>query len=179
MISPTSSSRSFARAAALTSALLLLVGCAPDPSPSPTPTPAFASEEEAFAAAEATYREFNDVSNARRAGDADASPADYLIGDALETDQEASEYLLEAGLRLTGEAEVVSFRGVEAVINDGRPSVTAIVCLDSSATRVVDADGKDATPPGRQTMVALTAHMIIVGDTFRIQEEHEEGTEQC
>lgn len=179
MISPTPSFRSFARTAALTSALLLLVGCTPERSPSPSPTPAFASEEEAFAAAEATYREFNDSSNARRAGDADASPADYLIGDALEADREASEYLREAGLRLTGEVKVVSFQGLEAAINGGHPSVTAVVCLDSSATRVVDAGGKDATPPGRQTIVALTAHMIALDETFRIDEEHEEGTEQC
>ncbi|WP_136042149.1 MULTISPECIES: hypothetical protein [unclassified Microbacterium] len=179
MISPIPSPRSFARTAALTSALLLLVGCTPDPSPSPTPTPAFASEEDAFAAAEATYRAYNDSSNARRAGGADASPADYLIGDALEADQEATDYLREAGLRLTGEVQIVSFQGVEAAVDGDRLSVTAVVCLDSSATRVVDADGNDATPPSRNTVVALTAHMIAVDETFRIEQEREEGTEQC
>src|SRR5690606_38234156 len=42
----------------------LLVGCSPEPDPTPTPTAAFASEEEAFAAAEETYRAYIDAFNA-------------------------------------------------------------------------------------------------------------------
>lgn len=40
-----------------------LSACAPAPEPTPTPSPAFASEEEAFAAAEATFAEYVDALN--------------------------------------------------------------------------------------------------------------------
>ena len=42
---------------------VLMSGCAADPSVEPTPTPTFANEDEAFAAAEATYRAYVDALN--------------------------------------------------------------------------------------------------------------------
>jgi ABC-type oligopeptide transport system substrate-binding subunit len=50
-------------AATLALALALTTACAPDPAPTPSPT-GFASQEEAFAAAEATYRAYVDALNA-------------------------------------------------------------------------------------------------------------------
>jgi hypothetical protein len=55
--------RRFAAAATLALALALTTACAPDPAPTPSPT-GFASQEEAFAAAEATYRAYVDALNA-------------------------------------------------------------------------------------------------------------------
>ncbi|HOQ22628.1 MAG TPA: hypothetical protein PLN62_09415, partial [Microbacterium sp.] len=55
--------RTFPAVGAALLALALVTGCAPEPAPTPTPT-GFASDDEAFAAAEATYRAYVDALNA-------------------------------------------------------------------------------------------------------------------
>lgn len=168
-----------ARIAAFSATVLLLMGCSPEPGPGPSPTPAFASEEEAFAAAEETYRAYNDASNARRSGDATAKPEDYLAGAALEADMSASEYLRSLGLKVTGEVEILEFQGLTADVDGDRMSLTALVCLDSSGTRVVNFEGTDMTPPQRAGIIALRATMTSTGRTFLIEDEAEAPGEEC
>ncbi len=75
------------RVAAVTVALAMVVplatGCQPDPAPSPT-GPAFATEEEAFAAAEETYRAYVDALNQVDLSDPETFEAVYAwtTGDA-------------------------------------------------------------------------------------------------
>ena len=75
------------RVAAVTIALALAVcvmtGCQPEPEPSPS-APAFATEEEAFAAAEETYREYVDALNQVDLSDPETFEAVYAwtTGDA-------------------------------------------------------------------------------------------------
>ncbi|MGV2902870.1 hypothetical protein ACNPM4_14440 [Microbacterium sp. AGC62] len=155
MISPTSSSRSFARAAALTSALLLLVGCAPDPSPSPTPTPAFASEEEAFAAAEATFETYLRALNGVDASDPETFEPlfDLSSGSVEKADRENFSAMHAGGQVIDGETRILSFDGLRS--EAPYRSTTAAVCLDVSRVSVANPDGSSAVNPDRPDVYAL------------------------
>lgn len=130
---------------------LLASGCTPEPAPSPSPT-GFASEEEAFAAAEATYRAYVDAVNARRTDPAsEPGPTDFLTGDALRIEIEGNRQLEGSGLHIEGNSSVAS-------VSNQRYSpelIKVLICLDSSASRVVDSQGQDRTPEDRDDVVGL------------------------
>jgi len=156
-----------------------LTACSPTPTPTPTPTPVFASEDEAFAAAEATYRAYNDASNERRLGGPDAHPENYLTGAALEADLTASDYLRAEGLTVTGTVVIIKFEGIDADIQNRGTSLTALVCLDSKNTRVLDAGGTDVTPAGRAEVVALEARMVTNEGALQVEEETDVEVARC
>lgn len=157
--------------------LAALAGCAPQPTPSATPTPAFASEAEAFAAAEEVYRAYNDALNAKRGGDVEADPTLFLTGLALESDIDAAQYFDQRGLQLLGDGEVVVFHGESASLGAG--SVTAAVCLDVSATRVMTRDGVDETPLDRMPRVLLTVAFVWSDPELLIANSRLVEGEQC
>ncbi len=148
-----------------------LCGCAPDPfaDPTPAPTPSgvvsgFASHEEAFAAAEATYRAYVDAGNAQRAGDPSSDPSRYLSGAALEGERETQEDFAKAKVRIEGDLNVASFR----VTNASSEVLDAVVCLDVRDTRLLDEAGQDITPHDREDRLGLvvtfewtTGHALI------------------
>lgn len=139
--------------------MVALVGCTPAPEPTPTPTAAFASEEEAFAAAEAVYRAYNEAENEERAADSAINSRKYLTGQALEDQIEAARFYDDADLQLVGDVVVVSFQGDRAEL--ASPSrIKARVCLDVSATRVQQIDGGDVTPAERPLRVLLLVTFI-------------------
>ncbi|WP_136056501.1 hypothetical protein [Microbacterium sp. K24] len=156
-----------------------LVGCSPTPAPKPTPTPAFASEEEAFAAAEETYREYNEASNADLAGNSTKDPQDYLIGSALEGFLDGREYLRTNGLALQGETHVINFQGESATISLGSTEVSMLVCLDISATTLIDVSGRDVTPATRPGTVGQRVTLIADTSAFRISQESEAEAGAC
>jgi len=137
-------------------AAALFAGCSPQPQPTFTPTPApaptaFASDEEAFAAAEATYRAYVDAVNARRAGHPRPNPAELLTGEALRSEADTLAFLERRQLRILGETSISSF------VSSRRTTagVSLVVCLDGSKTKVVDAGGEDVTPTTRVAVSAL------------------------
>ncbi|CAH0167801.1 hypothetical protein SRABI121_01673 [Microbacterium sp. Bi121] len=138
-----------------------LSACTPAPAPSPTPTAAFASEEEAFAAAEETYRAYNDASNG---GD---DTADFLTGAALDSDIETKRYLKENNLTLSGQSEIVSFSGTSADL-DRLSRIQARVCLDVSDSRVIDKNGNDVTPSNREDRWVLNVALTGTPDEILI-----------
>ncbi|MHC9043057.1 hypothetical protein ACYX8G_00635 [Microbacterium saperdae] len=156
-----------------------ILGCSPVPEPEPSPTPAFASEEEAFAAAEETYRAYNDAGNARRAGADSPDPQDYLIGDALEGDIDAMNYLQSQEIRVVGTTKVISFATGDATISGAEVNLNALVCIDVSATRVLDPAGTDVTPPERQDQLGMRIAMTSLNGKLRIAEELSLGTAGC
>lgn len=156
-----------------------VLGCSPTPEPEPTPTPAFASEEEAFAAAEETYRAYNDAGNARRAGADSPDPQDFLIGDALEGDIDAMNYLQAQGIRVTGTTEVISFGTGDAEISGADVNLNVLVCIDLSRTTVFDSADMDVTPPDRQDRLGMRIAMTSVNGELRIAEELSLGTAGC
>lgn len=157
------------RAGAMLGALaiaLLASGCTPEPTPTPSPT-GFASEEEAFAAAEATYRAYVDAVNARRADPtSEPDPTSFLTGRALEVDLDGERKLAEMGLHVEGPSQVVS-------VSFNRASGTkadVLVCLDSSTSRVMNEEGEDKTPSDRASVIGLDVTVIWADPSALIAE---------
>lgn len=168
-----------ATVAAIAITLGQLLGCAPAPAPVPTPTPAFASEEEAFAAAEEVYRAYFDALSARVRGASEPDPQEFLASLALENDIDAQRSLREWGLRASGEATIMSFRGTEADVSKPTAVVGGIVCIDVSRFRVLDAGGVDVTPPDRGAVVAQLLEFAGDGDHLLITHEDSADEELC
>lgn len=143
-------------AAAALLAVVVMTACTPDPAPSPTPT-GFASEEEAFAAAEATYRAYVDAGNAMRVDPTHApTPSSYLTGEALTDSLDGQAQLEEAGLRLSGNTEVLKIRDDAWTASEA----TITVCLGLQSVRVLDETGADVTPASRGDRSALEVDVI-------------------
>lgn len=137
-------------------ALTLATACSPTPAPTPSPT-GFASEEEAFAAAEATYRAYVDALNARRLNrDSMPSPTDFLTGAALAAEIESEQNFAQLGRSLVGVTSIHSVRNISAADE----SAEIGVCLDASHTRVIDEDGVDVTPPDRPNLLGLLIDVV-------------------
>lgn len=132
---------------------LAMSGCTPQPAPVPSASATgFASDEEAFAAAEATYRAYVDATNARRLDpDSRPDPTDFLTGQALTDEGATNSTLDERGWRIVGDTLLTSIRRVAV----SPTSATLEVCLDSHSTRVVDAADRDVTPHDRVSVQAL------------------------
>lgn len=156
----------------------LLSGCTPAPESTPTPSPAFTSEEEAFAAAEATYRAYNDAGNSRRNGEG-GDPSKYLIGAALEADRAATEDLSANGLRVVGAVEVTAFMSISTTFSDDVVTVEAVVCLDTSATQLLDEQGQDVSAVNRATAIASRIRLVTVSGYFYIEDEQATEADKC
>ncbi|MCM3696431.1 hypothetical protein [Microbacterium oleivorans] len=142
------------RCAALLATTVLaaaLAACAPASAPTPTPTPTgFASEEEAFAAAEATYRAYVDALNRVDLSDpATFEPVYSLLdGEALASEKKTLTQMHADGWRVSGETEVPS-------ISAGEMPAQILVCQDVSGVAVVDAAGQSRVSPDRPDIFAL------------------------
>lgn len=154
----------------------MLSGCTPTttPAPKPTKTAAFATDEEAFKAAEETYRAFIDESN-REEGDEEK----YLGGLAVDDHLDAEQQLKHAGLRGVGEAIVTTFEVDNSTLSSDRSSLTATACLDITDVRVINIDNQDVTPDNRSDVVATRVEMELSGNRFLIFKELDEDNEQC
>lgn len=174
----TSSVRTLGALSAGLLALGMLVACTPGPEPEPAPTKTalFSSDEEAFAAAEETYRAYTDAENDfRRGGTQD--PQDYLTGSALQGYIDGVRLLDEAGLSLEGDIAVVSFTGTPGSVDGRGRHLSATVCLDISQTTTHSATGGEI--PDRPPVVAQEIEMTWFAEGFRISEEAEGDVERC
>ena len=151
-----------------------LAGCGPD-DPAPTPTPLFATEEEAFAAAEATYRAYIDALNS---GEATTDPARWLSGEALVDTVEVNESLASRGISTVGDVEVLLFRGESLVEIEHVTFIAAQVCLELTHARLVDEAGKDVTPRERPDLSGFLVEMRAQDGMFSIATSSLDG-EAC
>lgn len=167
-------------ASALAAALLvgvLTVGCTPTPEPSPTPT-GFTTEEEAFAAAEETYRAYVDALNARREDRTSRpSPDSFLIGAALEAALDAERQFDAAGVAIEGDSRIDSLTPARA--SDDLEEVTVVVCLDSSSTQVIDREGNDITPTDRPAKAPLSVTLQLVTGQYLIEQSVTTEATEC
>ncbi|WP_431791217.1 hypothetical protein [Microbacterium paraoxydans] len=130
----------------------LLSGCTPTPESTPTPSPAFTSEEEAFAAAEATFSEYIDALNRVDFSD----PATFegvfsrLSGQAAESTRRAFSQFHAEGVRTSGRTRFSWVSGVSADADSG--GIQARVCIDVSEVDVVDSDGASIVAPDRPAL---------------------------
>lgn len=139
---------------------ITLIGCVTTPAPTPSATPAFANEKEAFAAAEKTYRAYNDAVNKQRSGHDDDKPRMYLTGSALENDLYAARLFKKNGVHIVGNGLITSFTGISSESRGSTSLVTALICLNIGATQVLDSAGVDVTPVGRVNPIALEVSFL-------------------
>lgn len=149
---------------------LALTGClGSTPEPTPTPTAVFSSEEEAFEAAEATYRAYIDAVNARNADPrSEPDPQEFLIGSALDADIMSAQEMDQLGIHIDGSSVVQSVSLVSSEAAAGEVVIRA--CLDSTDARVLNDVGEDVTLPDRDPTVLAEVHMVAVGDELRIED---------
>lgn len=145
----------------------VLVGCTPTETIAPG-APTFATEEEAFAAAEAVYRTYTEATNSVRAGDASADPFVYVVGNAYELDLRAAQDVIDLGVRLKGHAEVIRLVPQSADLVNSPQTMVAVMCMDWSGVRVIDADGVDITPPTRADIAGLLVSFVAMPEGVRI-----------
>lgn len=158
-----------------------LVGCSSAPSPTPTPTPLFASEEEAFAAAEATYRAYVGALNSVDM----ANPQTFepvfatLTGSAVASTKKTFSEFHSQNFHLTGETSFDSFEGVSADLEQGQ--LIVLLCLDVSQVDLRNAEGDSLITPDRvdrQPMQVVFEHDEATG-TQRIASMKSDGGQTC
>lgn len=134
-----------------------LTGCTPPPAPEPTPT--FAGEEEAFAAAEATYRAYVDALNAVDLSDPETFEDVYAwtTGELNASDRRGlSEYHASA-TTVTGESHVDLLEAESVNSNDSE--VLLFACLNVSGVQVLDRNGNSLVDPDRTDVQRLRVNL--------------------
>lgn len=137
-------------------AVALLGGCAAEVElvPDLTPSAAFASEKEAFAAVEETYRAYNDAFN--RVDFEDFSTfmplAEFTGGDYAASERKDLSLMSAEGLVRGGEIVVEWFR-----LEQYEPGVSLVArtCNNVAGTTFTDAAGTSLVPEGRPIRYAL------------------------
>ena len=147
-------------AAALVCATALIAGCAPSAEPTPTKTAAFASEDEAFAAAEKTYRAYVDALNNVDLADPATFEDVYkwAIGDRLAGDKKALTSYYAQGATMSGASDVVVLEPMTA--NDALSSITLAACVDVSTVDIRDDDGQSLVAADRPDVQSIQVELI-------------------
>lgn len=175
-----------ARVAAVATALVLMVGvatgCQPEPTPSPS-GPVFASEEEAFAAAEETYRAYVDALNQVDLSDPETFEAVYAwtTGDANEGARKTFSEMHAEGWTVTGASTFDGFGLLEFSPDVADAIVTTEVCLDVSSVAVTDASGQSVVPSTRldRQPAVLTFAVAQTGTALAIASSEATDSETC
>ena len=149
---------------ALALVLGMVSGCTPQPQPSPSPT-SFATEEEAFAAAEETYRAYVDALNA-----VDLSDPETFEGVYAWTTGEANAGERKSLTGMHADQWTVSGRTVVQRIqlgeyNRSEGAVSIDVCADVSAIEVLNDAGDSVVSPDRPPLQASTATLQVAQTT--------------
>ncbi|MEW2460244.1 hypothetical protein [Microbacterium sp. K41] len=148
--------------AALVATLLSVAACAPSPhtTPSPTATPLFANKEDAFAAAEVTYRAYTDASNATILTDADTFDPVFawLRADALDSARKNYSEYYASGVTRTGASSFDHF--TPGSYDPEARTVVVRLCIDVSDVDVLDAEGHSVVPGDRPPRRAVEVTMI-------------------
>lgn len=142
-------------AAALSGLLVLaLAGCTA-PEPEPTPTPGFSSEEEAFAAAEATYRAYVDALNQVDLSDPETFEAVYgwTTGDANAGARKTFTQMHADDLVVDGPTTVDLLE--KSAVQSSPGNVTLDVCLNVSQVTVIDSQGVSVVAEDRRDIQSM------------------------
>lgn len=160
-------------------ALGMLAGCTPAPEPEPTKTALFATDEEAFAAAEDTYRAYTDALNKVDTSDPKTFEPmyAYTTGDFLAADKKTFSGLHAEGLTMVGEMKIAQF----IPIRSDKPydEVMAIVCIDVSDTDVVDESGESRVAPTRPDLNPLEVSFVTSGKRLLIAHASRDESGSC
>ena len=141
-----------------------LVACVPQPDPTPTPTPTgFASEAEAFAAAEETYRAYVDALNQVDLSDPDTFEAVYAwtTGEANAAARESFSQMHADGWTVGGQSTPTVVEGRSSA--DDADAVEVAVCVDVSEVTLVDPSNESVVAPDRRDIQSLVLHVTQSG----------------
>lgn len=136
-------------------ALALTTACTPDAAPTPSPSPTgFASEEEAFAAAEETYRAYVDALNQVDLSDPETFEPVFALttGEAYQAIRKDLTTMSGEGWSVSGETRptlvrLASYDAVHARLS---------VCVDVSEVELVDVDGHSVVQPDRRDVQSMS-----------------------
>lgn len=164
---------------------LTISGCSAPagPDPAPVTAPMFASDEEAFAAAEATYRAYVDALNEVVFADPDTFEPLYELtrGTLNAADRKNLSHLHATEVTKVGRAHL-TFAEVQSSAG-GHQQLSLAVCLDVSNVRLTDAAGTSAVDSSRgdiQTMTVLLEQRPDAPTGFIIADIHgRDGAPEC
>jgi hypothetical protein len=147
-------------AAAVIGLAAILTGCAPT-SAKPEPTPTFSSEVEAFAAAEATYREYVKALNAVDLSDPETFEGVYAwtTGDANAGARETFSEMHANEWRVAGPTRIVLVEPHPSGQGRGESGVGVAVCLDVSAVTLMDSEGRSVVASDRRDVQSMLVTM--------------------
>ncbi|MGC5223045.1 hypothetical protein ACPW96_10655 [Micromonospora sp. DT81.3] len=136
----------------------LLSGCVGEPAPAET-TPAFVSEDEAFAAAEETYRAYVDAVNQVDLSDPETFEPVFAL-----TTGEANAAARESFSQMHADGWAVAGDSIPTVIEDGAQeglpdSLQLSICLVVSDVRVLDSEGASVVSDDRGDVHSMTIHL--------------------
>ena len=138
--------------------IMTTTGCFAQPDPEPTPL--FSSEEEAFAAAEKTYRSYVDALNQVDLSDPETFEEVYAwtTGDLNASDRKGLSTYHADGASVDGDSSVQLIAPPpEGSVLDGDGIA---VCLNVSDVVVTDADGNSLVDPDRVAVQSLTVRTV-------------------
>lgn len=170
-------------AAGAVALVLTMTGCGePPPHVTPTPTPSaapvFASDEEALAAAEESYRAYLAALDQALTTFETAPLEGVAAGTALKEALESVEGFESEGKVLTGVSTIDTTSLVRAE-PDG--TVYMYACLDVSGTDVVDASGRSTVEAGRPIRfpMEVTLHWGSASGLMVVEAEVWDGDNFC
>ncbi|MFF2633720.1 hypothetical protein ACFVR6_12640 [Microbacterium sp. NPDC058021] len=152
-----------AAAALLLTATLGVTGCMPEPEPTPTPT-GFASEAEAFAAAEETYRAYVDALNQVDLSDPDTFEPVFAwtTGEANAAARESFSQMHADGWTVGGQSTPTVVAPLDPV--PGIEEIDVAVCVDVSSVTLVNASGASVVAPDRRDVQSMRFN-LVAGET--------------
>lgn len=155
-----------------------LAGCSPAPEPTPSPTAAFASEEEAFAAAEETYRAYIDASNEVDLTDPKTFEplTSFTTGDYQSDEKEELSEMHAEGYISGGAIHIEWFEGLTW---DGQSNLTAKSCNNVSDTTLTNDDGVSLVATDRPLRYGLELEFAFIDGSFRISSSEAIEDEDC
>ena len=151
--------RRAAAALVLALALGMTTACQPEPAPSPS-GPVFANEEEAFAAAEETYRAYVDALNQVDLSDPETFEAVYAwtTGELNASDRKGLTNYHADGVTVSGDSVIVLLEPES--FDSSTDSVELAACLDVSAVEVSDKNGESVVDPDRIDVQTLAVSVV-------------------
>lgn len=131
--------------------------------PQPETTPGFASEAEAFAAAEKTYRAYVDALNDVDLRDPETFEAVYAwtTGEANAGERKSLSGMHADGWSVDGDTVIKAVDPHSWTADAAAPAIYLDVCADVGAVEVRDAAGKSMVSPERPTLQSSSVELVL------------------
>lgn len=163
---------------ALGLAAAALTGCDADPAPTETPPP-FATEEEAFFAAEATYRAYVDALNQVDLSDPETFEDVYAwtTGEANAGERRSLTRMHADGWTKTGQSQITSLELMGFEKSTG--AVTLSTCVDVSTVDVQNTAGESVVAADRPDRQASTVRLALGGQDRLLIDAIDGANHEC